>query len=68
MEQLLRLGVALLGGGFCCMVNVPTMLAKSPGAATGAGVWPDAGGAALWLSLAQDGGPGGSMAAAGTSN
>ncbi len=53
VEQLLRLGVALPGGGFCGTVN-------------GAGVWPDGGGTGLWLSLAQDGGPGGGIAVADT--
>lgn len=57
VEQLLRLGVALPVGGFCCTVN---------GAAILAAVWPDAGGAGLWLSLAQDGGPGGAIAVADT--
>lgn len=71
MEQLLRLGVALPVGGFCCMVNGVVMLAASFW--TGPAVWPDDGGAggggggpALWLSVAQDGGPGGGMAAAET--
>jgi len=57
VEQLLRLGVALPGGAFCCTVKA--MLAMSPG--TGARVWAAAAAAGLWLSLAQDGGPGGGM-------
>lgn len=45
VEQLLRLGVALHSGAFCCLVNGPSM---SPGAGAGA---------AGWLSHPQDGGP-----------
>lgn len=60
VEQLLRLGVALPDGGFCCTVNEPpAILPTSPGAAVGG---PEALEADLWLSLAQDGGPGGAMA------
>lgn len=57
--------MALPGGGFCCTVNAPpAILPTSPGAAVG--VWPEALEADLWLSLAQDGGPGGAMAEADT--
>jgi len=62
VEQLLRLGVALPGGGaggFRCTVNAPPAMLATP-------LGTEAGGAGLRLSLAQEVDPGGGIAATDT--